>query len=213
MAEWALEADEVVGLSLDELALRVLIDYRDNHEWNWRNWMLLAKQNGYAQRPDAVQALAEAWSWILNHGLVVSDVSQDSAHAVVVSRQGEAFLARGASWQRAVERLDVELVPSLQRSARPQFLRGDFETAAFVAMKEVEVRVRELSGLGHDLFGVKVVQEAFRSGGPLHREEAHAGEAVATMDLFRGAIGSSRTPPAIDAWTSLTPPRLPRSSC
>ncbi len=110
------------------------------------------------------------------------------------SRQGEAFLARGASWQRAVERLDVELVPSLERSARPQFLRGDFETAAFVAMKEVEVRVRELSGLGHDLFGVKVVQKAFRSGGPLHREEAHAGEAVATMDFFKGAIGLFKNP-------------------
>jgi len=56
------------------------------------------------------------------------------------------------------------------------------------------VRLRELSGLGHDLVGVKLVQEAFRSGGPLYREEAHAGEAVATMDLFKGAIGLFKNP-------------------
>jgi hypothetical protein len=33
-------------------------------------------------------------------------------------------------------RLDVDLVPVLEHKARPQFLRDDFETAAFVAMKE-----------------------------------------------------------------------------
>ncbi|WP_426593828.1 TIGR02391 family protein [Cellulomonas sp. McL0617] len=193
MANWTLEADEVVSLPLDELALRVLTDYRDNNEWNWRNWMLLAMQEAYPRRPDAVRALAEAWSWILNHGLVAPNLDKGD-HAVVVSRQGEAFLDRGAAWLRSVERLDVELVPALERTARPQFLRGDFETAAFVAMKEVEVQLRAISGLGHDLVGVKLAQEAFRQGGPLHREETQAGEAVAIMDLFKGAIGLFKNP-------------------
>jgi Protein of unknown function (Hypoth_ymh) len=31
-------------------------------------------------------------------------------------------------------------------------------------------------------------------GGPLHREETQAGEAVATMDLFKGAIGLFKNP-------------------
>lgn len=194
MAEWTLDADDIVALPLDELALRVLMDYRDNAEWNWGNWMLQAQQHGYRARPDAVQALAEAWAWVLNHGLAVRNFAQSSEHAVLVSRQGHAFLERGAAWLRAVERLDVDLVPALERTARPQFLRGDFETAAFVAMKEVEVRVRTLSGLGHDLVGVKLMQEAFRPGGPLHREETQAGEAVAIMDLFKGAIGIFKNP-------------------
>jgi uncharacterized protein (TIGR02391 family) len=194
MANWTVEADEVVNLPLDELALRVLTDYRDNSEWNWRNWMLMAKQEAYPRRPDAVRALAEAWTWILNNGLVAPNLDQSTEHAVVVSRRGEVFLDRGATWLRAVARLDVELVPELERTARPQFLRGDFETAAFVAMKEVEVRLRALSGLGHDLVGVKLVQEAFRQGGPLHREDTQAGEAVAIMDLFKGAIGLFKNP-------------------
>jgi uncharacterized protein (TIGR02391 family) len=61
-------------------------------------------------------------------------------------------------------------------------------------MKEVEVRLRSLSGLGHDLVGVKLAQEAFRPGGPLHREDTQAGEAVAIMDLFKGAIGLFKNP-------------------
>lgn len=193
MADWTLDADDVIALPLDELALRVLTHYVATDGWHWGNWMNGRKQT-YAGRSDAVQALAEAWAWLLNRGVVVRNMGQSSEGAVVVSRQGRVFLERGATWLRAVERLDVELVPALERTARPQFVRGDFETAAFVAMKEVEVRVRALSGLGHDLVGVKLMQEAFRPAGPLHREETQAGEAVAIMDLFKGAIGMFKNP-------------------
>lgn len=41
---WTLEADEVVVLPLDELALMVLRDAYDNKEWNWGNWLLAARQ-------------------------------------------------------------------------------------------------------------------------------------------------------------------------
>ena len=194
MSPWTLNADEVVGMPLDELAMRVLVDFRAGNGWNWRNWLNAARQDTFRSRPDAVQALSEAWAWALSHGLATPDLTQSSDHAVVISRRGQEFLERGAEWMRAVQRLDVELVPVLEHTARPQFLRGDFETAAFVAMKEVEVRVRDLSGLSHDLVGVKLVQEAFKVGGPLHREETQAGEAVALMDLFKGSLGMFKNP-------------------
>lgn len=194
MSPFTLDPDEVVDMPLDELAQRVLVDFRDNGEWNWRNWLLSARQGGYADRKDAVGALTEAWSWALTHGLAVPNIDQSSDHAVMISRRGHEFLEHGAPWLRAVERLDIAMVPELEHTARPQFLRGDFETAAFVAMKEVEVRVRDLSGLSHDLVGVKLAQEAFKAGGPLHREETQAGEAVALMDLFKGAIGMFKNP-------------------
>lgn len=173
--------------------MRVLVDYRENGGWNWRNWVLGAKE-GYRARPDAIQALVEAWAWLMNHGLVVRDMGQTSSDAVVISRSGLELLERGVPWQRAVQRLDIALVPALEYTARPQFLRGDFETAAFTAMKEVEVRVRELSGLSHDLVGIKLMQEAFKTGGPLHRPETQAGETVALMELFKGAIGMFKNP-------------------
>lgn len=200
MAAWTLEADEVVALPLDDLALRVLRDARDNDEWNWRNWLLLAQQ-GYQGRPDAVAALSEAWAWLLNRGLVVRNVNQSSVEAIVVSRQGREALERGLPWLRAVHRLDVQLVPELEAKARPQFLRGDFEAAAFMAMKEVEVRVRTMGSLPASLLGVPLMQQAFRPaknaderGGPLHRADDEPGEAVAVMNLFAGAIGLFKNP-------------------
>lgn len=163
--------------------------------------MLLAQQ-GYLKRPDAVRALMEAWTWLLNRGLVVRDINQSSVESIVVSRQGHEALERGLPWMRAVQRLDVQLVPELDAKARPQFLRGDFEAAAFMAMKEVEVRVRTTGSLPAALVGVPLMQQAFRPpsstrndvGGPLHRTDDEAGEAVATMNLFAGAIGLFKNP-------------------
>jgi Protein of unknown function (Hypoth_ymh) len=85
-------------------------------------------------------------------------------------------------------------VPELEAKARPQFLRRDFGAAAFMAMKEVEVRVRAVGSSPASLVGVPLMQQAFRpptgradsSGGPLYRSADDAGEAVALMNLFAG---------------------------
>lgn len=198
---WTLEADEVLALPVDDLALRVLLDARQTNEWNWRNWMLLAQQ-GYGQsRTDVFLALTEAWTWLLNRGLVVRDVNQ-SGEAIIVSRQGHEALERGLPWLRAVQRLDVQMVPVLEAKARPQFLRGDFEAAAFMAMKEVEVRVREMGGLPASLVGVPLMRQAFRlpndntEAGPLYRDESDQGESVAIAALFAGAVGLFKNPPS-----------------
>jgi uncharacterized protein (TIGR02391 family) len=194
---WQLQADDVTGLPLDELALLVLRDAVARGTWNWRNWLLSAKQNYYPRQPDALQALAEAWSWLHTHGLISWSFDQPSDAAFSISRRGHQVLETGLAWLRAVERLDVDLVPALERNARPQFLRGDFETAAFVAMKEVEVQVRAQAGLGDSLLGTKLMQAAFKPGpaaGPLSQPDADPGEAVAVMELFKGAIGLFKNP-------------------
>lgn len=200
MTAWTLDASDVTALPVDDLALRVLRDARDNNEWNWRNWVLLAEQS-YGRNSPASLALVEAWTWLLNRGLVVRDVGQSSGESIRVSRQGHEALERGLPWLRAVSRLDVELLQILEAKARPQFLRGDFEAAAFMAMKEVEVAVREASGLPAGLVGTGLMQQAFRppknegdQSGPLHHAEDEGGEAVAIMNLFAGAIGLFKNP-------------------
>lgn len=197
-SDWTLTADEVVGLPIDDLALRVLRDARDK-EWNYRNWLLGAQQD-YRPRRDAVQALSEAWGWLVNHGLVAVDINQGSSEAFFISRQGHEALERGLPWVRAVQRLDIQMVPVLEGAARPQYLRGDFEAAALMAMKEVEVRVRAMSGLPAARVGTALMQEAFRprrgdqEGGSLSDPEAEGGEAVALMELFKGALGLFKNP-------------------
>jgi uncharacterized protein (TIGR02391 family) len=200
MTAWTLSDDVVVALPIDDLALRVLRDARDNNEWNWRNWVLGA-QEGYGRGSPAIGALMEAWTWLINRGLVVREINQSATESIVVSRQGHEALERGLPWLRAVQRLDLQLVPELEAKARPQFLRGDFEAAAFMAMKEVEVRVRSMGALPASLVGVPLMQQAFRppktddgQSGPLHRAADEPGEAVAVMSLFAGAIGLFKNP-------------------
>lgn len=87
----------------------------------------------------------------------------------------------------------MSLHPALESKVRPIFALGDHETAAFAAMKAVEVRVRALSEI--DGLGVALMRSAFkRDGGPLADREADGGEQVATMELFAGAIGTFKNP-------------------
>lgn len=201
---WDLSPDDVVALPLEELALRVLENYHEDPDsWHWGNWVAARKvEYGHRQHREAIKALHEAWAWIFNHGLVVRDPDRDSDDGcVLLSRQGAEALARGIPWLRATQRLDVELVDVLAAKARPLFLRGEFEAAVFMAMKEVEVAVRELAGLDTSLIGTRLMQEAFRpprpadgDAGLLHQAGVDQGEAVATMELYKGAIGLFKNP-------------------
>jgi len=59
------------------------------------------------------------------------------------------------------------------------FMRGEFDVAAFQAMKAVEVSVRAAAGLGDNLIGVKLMREAFApEAGPLTDMNAEGGERV-----------------------------------
>ncbi|MCX5122084.1 TIGR02391 family protein [Micromonospora sp. NBC_00362] len=65
----------------------------------------------------------------------------------------------------------------MEFTARPQFLRGDYETAALTAMKEVEVRRR--AGLSDSLVGTKLMQEAF--GPPKNPSDQASRSGVMTL--------------------------------
>ena len=71
---------------------------------------------------------------------------------------------------------------------------GEFEQAIFVSMKAVEVRVRELSGLGPDLVGVDLMNQAFGAKGVLADPQAVAGEREGRRALFAGAYAVLRNP-------------------
>ncbi|MCS5694460.1 TIGR02391 family protein, partial [Cyanobium sp. FGCU-6] len=68
-------------------------------------------------------------------------------------------------------------------------------TRPFKAMKEVEVRVRQLSNLPNSLVGVPLMRKAFDvEKGPLTNPSHESGEKQARSDLFAGAIGSFKNP-------------------
>ena len=61
-------------------------------------------------------------------------------------------------------------------------------------MREVEIRVRELSLASDSEIGVKLMRSAFKDGGTLRRSDRDAGEETARMELFAGAIGLFKNP-------------------
>lgn len=145
---------------------------------------------------NADRAYSEAFEWLQLHGLTAREMSQDSPDWFFVTERGWNVAENDAALPQiaAAERLGVDLHPRIAERVRAQFLNGEPATAVFIAMREVEIRVRELAGATHGEIGVPLVQSAFREGGPLADPEQEAGEQQATMALFWGAIGVFKNP-------------------
>ncbi|GHG00186.1 MULTISPECIES: TIGR02391 family protein [Amycolatopsis] len=193
---WTRPRAETLALPIDALALLMLHDYKAGDGWNWQNWMRGAEQQGTARDREIGRALSEGWSWLMTHGLVVRDPSQSSADAYVVSRLGEETLRYGVGKLAAAERLGMSLHPRIAQLVEQQFLLGEYDVAVFVAMREVEIRVRDLAGASDSDLGTKLIDKAFAPGipGVLVDPKAEPGEQQAMLNLFKGAIGMFKNP-------------------
>ncbi|MCB1267343.1 MAG: TIGR02391 family protein [Microthrixaceae bacterium] len=190
-----LSDSDVCQLPLDRLAMVVLEHLESSGEWNSHNFLNAAIQRGMSTQ--AQLCLSEALNWLIARGLVARDKpGQNTAQSIFVTRTGTRALAEGIEAIDAAARLDVDLHPRLER-VRTQFLLGEYELAAFAAMREVEIYVRELSGLDSSTIGVRLMREAFKpEGGQLADAKLDAGERVGIMELFAGAIGTFKNPPS-----------------
>jgi uncharacterized protein (TIGR02391 family) len=191
-------SDEQIGaLPLEDVALAVLSDAAANEVWNSSNWIGLAQQGhvaGQRYSRESIRILSEAWQWLHNRGLVAEGLDNTSIHAVFVTRLGHRVAAQGPAAALAESRLALDLHPILEQKVRGLFLPGKYDTAAFEALKAVEVRVRSLSEQSDSMVGVKLMRDAFGEGGALRNRDADPGEQVARMELFAGAIGVFKNP-------------------
>jgi uncharacterized protein (TIGR02391 family) len=143
--------------------------------------------------------LSDAWAWLEAHGFIGRDPADAAGTWKRVTTDGKRIASDQNALARiwAADRLTGVLDPDLDAKVRPIFNVGDYETACFAAMKEVEVSVRRSAGLDRTLIGVKLMREAFKpEAGPLTDNAAPPGEQVATMELFAGAIGAFKNPPS-----------------
>jgi uncharacterized protein (TIGR02391 family) len=84
--------------------------------------------------------------------------------------------------------------PRLDERARRQFVMGEFEAAVFVAMKEVEVAVRERAGLPHAALGTDLMNKAFGDQGPLSDQSRPKAEREGVQSLYRGGYRRLQEP-------------------
>jgi uncharacterized protein (TIGR02391 family) len=195
---WTLSSEEVTSLPVDELALRILMDISRTgskpNEWNFLNQFHNSGAYSGPRELATMQALSEAMSWLRTKGLLARDPMQTSSDWLFITRRGHEAIEQGLHSIRAAERLEVDLHESLERKVRRQFLMGEYELAAFAAMKQVEVRVRESADASDSLIGTKLMRRAFGEGGVLRDKKLDHGEANALADLFSGAIGTFKNP-------------------
>jgi uncharacterized protein (TIGR02391 family) len=148
---------------------------------------------------DVHLAFAEAWAWLEAQGLLVPAEGTNGTngwrHLSRRARQMESpadFADYRVARLIPREILNARIADPVWRA----MMRGEYDVAVMLAMKAVEVAVREASGIGGDgLVGVKLMRAAFApEGGPLTDPDAEGGERVARIELFAGAIGSFKNP-------------------
>lgn len=189
---YELSEEEVLALPIDRLAAVVLRHLVDTDQWNELNFTNGGRNRGI--QPHVLKCWAEGLSWLISHNLVARGTpGQSSAQAIFVTRLGHRALEEGFGPVLAASRLDVDMHPRL-KSVRSQFLIGEYELAAFAAMREVEIRVRELIGASNSLLGVALMRQAFGDGGKLSDLSLDGGERHGIRELFSGAIATFKNP-------------------
>jgi uncharacterized protein (TIGR02391 family) len=155
---------------------------------------------GFHRTDDVKRAIAEAWSWLVRAGLLVSEA--DHPHnRHFMSKQALALRTPDDLEEFRKRRLisgDI-LHPSIRDCSWGDYLKGDYETAILKAYRKVEVEVRTAGGFGPGESGVQLMRNAFRPGanaGPLTDVAELPGEQEALGHLFSGAIGRYRNPSA-----------------
>jgi uncharacterized protein (TIGR02391 family) len=202
------DVEAFLALAPEELAAKILFLLRernsaDHHRDSLENelWGGTAALGPSYPRNRSVEvylAFAEAWAWLEAQGLLVPAAAPNGANGFrYLSRRARQFASEADFADYRIARLIPREILNA-RIADPVWramMRGEYDVAVFQAMKAVEVAVRETSGLGDGLVGVKLMREAFNpERGVLTDMTAEAGERTARMELFAGAIGSFKNP-------------------
>jgi uncharacterized protein (TIGR02391 family) len=202
----------VLALAPEELAGQLLILMKQRFPSGVRRFAEFHVGNLIAETMDEVNsptwgpqayntsgAVAEAYGWLIGQGLITPVPGNPSGGMCMLSRRAYAFQTdRDFQRYRAAARLTRDLLhPAIAEPVWLSFIRGEFDTAAFQAMRQVEIAIREATGL--DEIGVKLAALAFKPvengvAGPLADREAEAGEQEGMMQLFRGALAALKNP-------------------
>lgn len=151
-----------------------------------------------AKMHEVETAFMEAWTWLELHGLLVAPLDLNGQNgARVISRRGlnlnapKDFQAYVAAYHLPKSRLHPSIVDDVWGS----YIRGDYDTSVFQAMKAVEIAVRGAGSFEQRDLGTELMAKAFhKETGPLSDFSTLAAEREALRNLFMGAIGSYKNP-------------------
>jgi uncharacterized protein (TIGR02391 family) len=200
------DVDTLLALEPEELGAKLLFIIRSRKETkfnpgNLKNELIISEQNQptYPQSKlgEVELALSEAFSWLEAQGLIV-DAPDSSYGWRTLSRRARKFEDERQFADYATARhlpKKETLHPRIGGPTWSAFMRREYDVAAFLAMKAVEVAVRDATGLGAGVLGKDLMRAAFHpETGLLTDKEAEYGERQGRSDLFAGAIASYKNP-------------------
>jgi uncharacterized protein (TIGR02391 family) len=198
----ALEPEEL-GAKLLFLAKAGRVDgvmfYPANFEHEiWEAEMRRQPSYPRSRQDEIALAFSEAWAWLEAQGLIVPAAGTNGRNGYrVLSRRAKRFESEAEFANYSVARMlrRETLHPKLAEKVWLAFMRGEFDVAAFQAMKSVEMAVREATGLPDSLLGTRLMQAAFApENGPLTDMTAEGGERSGRLQFFVGAIACYKNP-------------------
>jgi uncharacterized protein (TIGR02391 family) len=210
LADLIPDADVLIALAPDELALRMLpfLAAWPPHLGNPMELDRLRRtivgdmrageylgQYPASRAAEIELAIREAWAWLEGSALLISD--REPRTARILSRRARQ-LAKEPDPCRALSARRIPkdaLHPKIREDVWALYHRSKYDMAVFWAMKAVEVAVREAAGLTAKDIGKDLMRQAFQvETGPLTDKEAEPEERQARSDLFAGVIGSYKNP-------------------
>ena len=188
----ALEPEELAGVLLRVLASQ---EARSG-SLNAYNFTLPGNLQGYPDHKVVGEAVMEAWVWLAREGLIAPRPGSKGDWVFVTRRGKKAADSQDWGAYRKADLLPRQFLhPAVASKVWATFLRGDYDTAVFQAYKELEVRVRDVTGEPPDCVGVALMRKAFDpSRGVLTDGTAPKAERESLAHLFAGAMGSYKNP-------------------
>lgn len=199
------DAEVFVALEPEELGSKLLFILRDHCGDKFTIRSLLEALDGMNNAPpypaqykhEIRASIFEAWAWLEAQGhLVWPDETNGPNGYRRLSRRAQRFAdaAELADFSASVRLPKTMLHPAIADRVWLNFIRAEYDTAVFQALRQVEIAVRQAIGATDDLVGVKLMRRAFGPTGPLRDSAAEEGEANALAEAFSGAIGAFKNP-------------------
>ena len=187
--------ETLLELPPEQLAERLLRHLAELEASGRLHAMNFSSQCGkeYGHGKDAENAVLEIWNVLEREGFL----APSEKDFYFVTRRGHGAL-KAPSFEsfRIASLLPKDVLhAAIVSRTWGAFVMGRYDTAVFEAYKQLEIAVRDASGLPQSLVGVPLMRKAFDpDSGPLRDKEAERGEQEALTNLFAGAIGSYKSP-------------------
>src|SRR5579863_7432600 len=193
LSKYIPDPDMFLALAPEELAAKLIFLLRKDGEAMFHAGHIQTDKYPHSHRGEIKLALTEAWAWLEGQGLIVPAEGTNGENGFRrFSRRARGIKTEEDFTSFKIARLlprDI-LHPRMVDEVWKAFMRGEYDVAVFLAMKAVEVSVRETGQLPKGLLGVKLMREALSpEKGPLTDMTAPDGKRLGRIIRCAGTRG------------------------